>query len=59
MLAAEGVESNDAAEEDGHVVVAFCWDRPFVSQLVGNRWRQYGIEQSKKRKRREYFKERA
>lgn len=53
MLAAEGVESHNATEEDGHIVVAFCRDGPFVSQLVGNRWRQNGIEQSKKGGRRE------
>lgn len=46
VLAAKGVESDDAAEEDGHVVIALRWDRPFVSQLVGNRRRQNGIQQS-------------
>lgn len=51
MLAAEGVESHNAAEEDGQVIVAFCWDGPFVSQLIGNRWRQNGIEQSKGKRR--------
>lgn len=51
MLAAEGIESHDATEEDGHVVVAFSRDGPFVSQLVGNRWRQNGIEQSSRGRR--------
>lgn len=55
VLAAEGIESNNATKEDGHVVVALCRDRPFVSQLVGNRWRQNGIEQSKRKKRNEHF----
>lgn len=49
VLAAEDIESYNATKEDGHVVVAFCRDRPFVSQLVGNRWRQNRIEQSKKK----------
>lgn len=49
VLAAEGVEPNDATEEDGHVVVAFCRNGTFVTQLVGNRWRQNGIEQSEKK----------
>lgn len=53
VLAAEGIESYDATEEDGHVVIAFRRDRPFVPQLVGNRWRQNGIEQSKRKKRNE------
>lgn len=48
VLAAEGVEPHDAAEEDGHVVVALCRDRPLVSQLVGNGWRQDGVEQSER-----------
>lgn len=55
VLAAEGVESHDAAEEDGHVVVALCRHRPFVTQLVGNGWRQNGIKQSKKRGRDGHF----
>lgn len=55
VLAAEGIESHNATEEDGHVVVAFCRDGPFVSQLVGDRWRQNGIEQSKRKKRNEQF----
>ncbi len=48
VLAAEGIEPYNATEENGHVVIAFCWDRSFVSQLVGNRWRQNGIQQSKR-----------
>lgn len=55
VLAAEGVESHNATEEDGQVVVAFRRNRPFVSQLVGNRWRQNGIEQSKRKERNGHF----
>ena len=55
MLAAEGIESYNATKEDGHVVVAFCWDWTFVSQLVGNRWRQNGIEQSKSEEEKRTF----
>lgn len=57
VLAAESIESHNATEEDGQVVVAFCRDWPFVSQLVGNRWRQNGIEQSEKNKRNEQFEQ--
>lgn len=46
MLAAESVEADDAAEEDGHVVVALSWDWPFVPQLIGNRWWENGVQQS-------------
>lgn len=53
VLAAEGVESHDAAEEDGHVVVALRRHGPLVTQLVGNGWRQNRIKQSKKGERRE------
>lgn len=45
VLAAEAVEAHDAAEEDGHVVVALRRHRPLVTQLVGNRWRQNRVEQ--------------
>lgn len=51
VLAAEGVESHDAAEEDRHVVVALRRHGPFVTQLVGNRWWQNRIKQSKEGER--------
>lgn len=51
VLAAEGVESHDAAEEDRHVVVALCRHGPLVTQLVGNRWWQNRIKQSKEGER--------
>lgn len=47
VLAAEGVESHDPAEEDAHVVVALGRDGPLVTQLVGNGWRQNRVEQPK------------
>lgn len=47
VLAAESIESHNATEEDGHVVVAFGRNWPFVTQLVGNRWWQNRIQQSK------------
>lgn len=55
VLAAKGIKSNNATEEDGHVVVAFCWNRPFVSQLIGNRWWQDRIEQSTRKKKKGHF----
>ena len=58
MLAAEDIESNNATEEDGHVVVAFSRNGPFVSQLIGNRWWQNGIEQSERKKRNGHFERR-
>ena len=51
VFAAEGVKAHDATEEDGQVVVAFGRDGPFVPQLVGNRRRQNGIEQSERKER--------
>lgn len=57
MLAAEGIESDDATKENGQVVVAFCWNRPFVSQLVGNRWWQNRIEQSERNERNKKFEQ--
>lgn len=59
VLAAEDIEPYDAAEEDGHIVIALCGDRPFVSQLVGNRWRQNRIEQSKRKKRDGHFEQKS
>lgn len=55
VLAAEGVEAHDAAEEDADVVVALGRHGPLVAQLVGHRRRQDGVEQpeGRKRKRRE------
>lgn len=55
VLAAEGIESHNAAEEDGQVVVAFCRDRPLVSQLVGNRRWKDRIEQSKREEGKSFF----
>lgn len=55
VLAAEGIESYDAAKEDGHIVVALCRDGPFVPQLIGNRRRQNRIEQSVRIGRNEHF----
>lgn len=34
VFAAEGVESHDAAEQDGDIVVAFSWNRTLVSQFI-------------------------
>lgn len=45
MLAAEGVEAHDAAEEDGHIVISLRRHRTLVPQLVGHRWRKHGIQQ--------------
>lgn len=50
MFAAEGVESHDATEQDGDVVVAFRRNRTFVSQFVGyGRWEDR-VQQPKKQK---------
>lgn len=46
MLAAESVESHDAAEEDGDVVVALGRHRSLVTQLISHWWRQHRIQQS-------------
>lgn len=54
MLAAESIEPDNATKEDGHVVIALCRHRAFVSQLIGNRWWQDRIEQSEKEKRNEH-----
>lgn len=45
VFATEGVESHDAAEQDGDVVVAFSWNRSFVPQFIGNRRRQNRVQQ--------------
>lgn len=45
VLAAEGIEAHNAAEEDSHVVISLCGHRTLVPQLVGHRWREHGIQQ--------------
>lgn len=52
VLAAERVEPNDATEQDGDVVVAFCWNGALVAQLVGNRWWQDRVKQPENQRRR-------
>lgn len=55
MLAAEGIESHNATEEDGHVVVTLCRNGSFVTQLIGDRWWQNRIEQSGRKERNAQF----
>lgn len=45
VLAAEGIEAHNAAEEDSHVVISLRGHRTLVPQLVGHRWREHGIQQ--------------
>lgn len=49
MLAAEGVEAHDAAEEDGHVVVPLRGHRTLVPQLVGHGRRKDRVQQPAQR----------
>lgn len=46
MLAAESIEAHNATEEDGHIVVSFGRHWALVSQLIGDRRRKDGIQQS-------------
>lgn len=41
MLAAESVESHNAAEEDGDIVVTLGRHRPLVTQLISHGWWQH------------------
>lgn len=47
VFTAESVESHDAAEQDGDVVVAFSRNRTLVSQFVRYGWRENRVQQPK------------
>lgn len=45
MLAAESIETHDATEEDGHIVISFCRHWTLVSQFIGHGWRKDRVQQ--------------